>query len=136
MVTSTESPFFFVIKAEPSGDSFRKAAVHRIGFGRTDDRELVHRTRLRVLDLYDGAEMDFVLRVLRRIDDARVTNHRFDFKNAAFDEGLLLFRVFVFGVFGDVAELFGLPDTLVDFATMDGLELVELFLEFGQPLLW
>ena len=68
------------------------------------------------------------------VDDAGVPDHRFELEHASFDEGLFLFGVFVLGVFRDVAELFGLADALVDFAAVNGLELVKLVLEFLEAV--
>jgi phage-related protein len=45
-----------------------------------------------------------------------------------------LLGVFVFGVFTQVAVLFGLANPIVDLFAMDRVELVELFLELLQPL--
>jgi hypothetical protein len=78
--------------------------------------------------------MHFVGRILGFVDDARVANHRLDFENSPFDERLLLLGIFVLRVFGDVAELFGLADALVDFAAMVGLQIFEFLLEFLETI--
>jgi len=88
--------------------------------------------RLRVLELDHGAQVHFVLRVFGRVDDARVADQLLDFQDAALDEGLLLLRVLVLGVLRDVAKFFSVADAFVDFAPVNGLELVELFFELLQ----
>ena len=102
--------------------------VQRIAFGASDDRVLALVSGRHVLDLDRAAEMHFVGTALALDDDLRVADHRFELHDAAFDERLLLFRVFVFRVFGDVAELFGLADAVVHLFAMNGFELFELSL--------
>ncbi len=107
----------------------REPRVLGIGLGRTDDRKFMRIARPGLFDPHGRTEMDFVRNVVALIDDARVANHPFELENASFDERLLLLGVLVFGIFGDVAELFRLTNSFVDFSAMNGLELVELFLE-------
>jgi len=78
--------------------------------------------------------MDLVRNVVALIDNARIANHALKLKNPSFDERLLLLGILVLRIFGDIAELFGLANPLVDFSTMDGFELIELSLELFEPV--
>ena len=113
VVTSTDSPFFLPISALPSGDSFER----RWFAGSASVEPTIVNSLLRPLPsltLIVAPRWDFVLRELRAVDDPRVADVRLELQDAALDEGLFLLRVFVLGVFGDVAEFFRLTDALVD----------------------
>src|SRR5664279_2535617 len=99
-----------------------KSRVLGIRLGRADDGKLVRAARARLFDADGRTEVHLVGDVIALIDYARVANHPFELEDAAFDEGLLLLGVLVFGIFGDVAEFFGLANSFVYFSPMDGLE--------------
>src|SRR5438309_10163973 len=68
-------------------------------------------------------------------DDAGVADQLLEEEDAPLDEALLVLGVVVFGVLVDVAEFFGLPDTLGDLGAALVAEHLELRLEPVQPFL-
>ena len=102
--------------------------IRRIGFGRPNDRKLVGLVLLELSYLDDRAQMDFIGYVLGLVDEPGIADHRLELENAPFDERLLLFGVFVFRVFAQIAVLFRLANAVVHLAPMDASQLVELLL--------
>ena len=79
--------------------------------------------------------MHFVGAAFALDDDLRVADHRLELEDAPFDEGLLLLGVLVLRVFRNVAEFFGLPNSIVHLFAVDGFQFVKLGLELAQPIL-
>jgi len=73
----------------------------------------------------------FWSRVVRRlfVDDRRVLEQVLEGHDPALDEGLLVLRLFVFGVVLGAGQLFGLVDAVGDLRAADVAEVLQLLLE-------
>ena len=119
-LTSTSSPFLWPYTARPTGDSFERLAGGRIGLGRADDRvgqrvavvEVLHRD-LRT----DGDGVGSRPAICRsRAPTAGAPRGG----RSGLEHRLLVLRVVVLGVLGDVAELARLADPLGDLPPLVG----------------
>ncbi len=81
-----------------------------------------------------GADVDLA-GALRSIDDGRLGENVADLGNASLHHALLVLRVVVLGVFGNVAKLASNLDALADLGALDGFEVVQLFLELDPTFL-
>src|SRR5918994_2419547 len=81
-----------------------------------------------------GAQIDRVFLDFRRVDDLHVARPALELADPAFQQALLVLRLVVLGVLGDVPELAGLADAVGDlFATRLG-QVCEFLLELLQTL--
>src|SRR5579864_351512 len=81
-------------------------ALRQIDLHRSDDGVGHVLSRSRVGDVNGAAHRHYVrLPLPRFVDHLDVTEEQVEFLDAAFDEGLFVLRVFIFGVLGAIAEL-------------------------------
>ena len=94
--------------ALPIGDSFESRFSIRVGLGGAD--ELVRLLAHRALDRDVRAEHDHVGGELALLDDAGLAQALLELRDLRLEHRLLVLRVVVLGVLGDVAELARLRD--------------------------
>src|SRR5687767_327958 len=80
----------------------REAVLGRVGFGGADDPELLRLARLLVLDVDDGADADDLGVDLLLVDHGGAADPVRKLGDALFEHRLLVLRVVVLGVLGDV----------------------------------
>jgi len=83
------------------------------------------------LDCYLAAQVHHALRAVI-LDDDRAGQHGLQGENLAFQEGLLVLGVFVFGVFDQLAVFLGVVQALGHLCPADGPQVVQFLFEFFQ----
>ena len=102
-----------------------------VGFSTTNDGEYalfsahVHR---------DNSANSNLVRLLRRIDDRGLRENLVDLGDTSLDHALLVFRIVIFGVLGNVAEFASNLDALANLGALLGFEVMQLLLELLAAL--
>ena len=102
-----------------------------IGLGAANDGEYtlfsahVHR---------DNSANSNLVRLLRRIDDRGLRENLVDLGDTSLDHALLVFRIVIFGVLGNVAEFASNLDALANLGALLGFEVMQLLLELLAAL--
>src|SRR4051812_21069521 len=91
-----------------------------VGLGRADDHELIGLRPVLGLDVHGHADADDVGVELGRVDDGGGAQLLLEGGDARLEHHLLVLRVVVLGVLGDVAELASLLDALGNLTTLVG----------------
>src|SRR3954453_18005222 len=107
----------------------RELVLGRVGLGRPDDPVLERLLGADVAQLHLRADGDDVLGDVLLRDHARAAESILERGDAVLEQGLLVLRVVVLGVLGDVAELTGGLDAVRDFAALLVREELDFLLE-------
>src|SRR5579875_1896104 len=107
--------------------------LRRVRLGRSDDRVLVRLAR-RVLDVHDRPDTHLVGGQRRGVHDRGRSQLVLEGRDPRLEHRLLVLRVVVLGVLGDVPELARLLDAIRDLAPTRRREVVQLRLEVGEAL--
>ena len=127
--TSTTSPFFLPMIALPTGDSFESFCSAGFASAEPTIRYSNGLVRAHVAQLHVRADRDDVLGDVLLLDHARGQEPLLEQGDPVLDQRLLVLRVVVLGVLGDVAELAGDADALGDLPPLVGGEVVDLLLQ-------
>ena len=128
--TSTVSPFFLPMIALPTGDSF-ESLTRRVRLCRADDRVL-DRLFASTSCSRTFAPTETTLRSTSLLlDHARVREPLLELRDLVLEHRLLVLRVVVLGVLGDVAELARDADAVGDLAALVGRQELDLCLSFS-----
>jgi hypothetical protein len=119
--TSTVSPF-----CAADGRLVRELVLGRIGLGRADDVVLDGLLGVDVAQPHDGADRNDARVDVARVDHARGEQALLELGDLVLEHRLLVLRVVVLGVLGDVAELARNADALGDLAALVGSQQLEL----------
>ena len=125
VTTSTVSPFLRPMIALPTGDSFsfRSAGFASAG---ADDEVLGRLLRIDVAQADDGTDRDDARVDLSLVDQLGVREAFLELGDAMLEHHLLVLRVVVFGVLGDLAELARSRDALGDLTPLLGGQHLQL----------
>src|SRR4051794_16920483 len=107
----------------------RELVLGRVGLGRPDDPVLDRLLGADVAELHLRTDGDDVLGDVLLRDHARVAEPLLEGRDAVLEQRLLVFRVVVLGVFGDVAELARGLDAVGDLAALVVREVLDLLLQ-------
>ena len=118
VTTSTVSPFLRPMIALPTGDSFESLRSAGFASAEPDDEVLGRLLRVDVTQAHDGADRDDARVDLPLVDDLGVREALLELGDAVLEHHLLVLRVVVLGVLGDLAELARSRDALGDLAAL------------------
>ena len=132
--TETMSLRFLPISALPTGDSFE--SFISLGFASAEPTILYfdRLVGLLVLDVHGRADRHDVGRDVALVDDGRRAQLVLEVGDLLLEHRLLVLRVVVLGVLGDVAEGARLLDPLRDFLAPVGREVLDLRLQVLETL--
>ena len=116
VTTSTVSPFLRPMIALPTGDSFESLLLGRVRLRRADDEVLDRLLRVHVAQAHDGADGHDARVDAPLVDDLGVREPLLELRDAVLEHHLLVLRVVVLRVLGDLAELASCCDALRDLA--------------------
>ncbi len=105
-----------------------------IGFSRPDNHVRDFFAGTEVLELDLGTDEDPIGGRVMIVDHSSIAEHQFQLEDPPLYERLLVLRILIFGVLGEIAELFGELDPLRNFLSLDLLEVLQLILELFEPL--
>src|SRR4051794_19555642 len=111
------------------GRLVRELVLGRVRLGRADDPVLDRLLGVDVAQLHLGADRDDVLGDVLLADHAGVAQPLLERGDAVLEQRLLVLRVVVLGVLGDVAELACDADAVGDLATLVVREVLDLLLQ-------
>jgi hypothetical protein len=120
--------------ALPTGRLVRELLLGRVRLGGADDVVLDRLLRVDVPQPHDRAHRHDARVDVGRVDHAGVGQPLLELCDLVLEHRLLVLRVVVLRVLGDVAELARGPDALGDLATTVAAQDVELLLEGVVPL--
>ena len=118
-------------KSGANGAFVGNLARSDVGLGATNDGEYalfaahVHR---------DNSANSNLVRLLRRIDDRGLRENLVDLGDTSLDHALLVFRIVIFGVLGNVAEFASDLDALANLGALLGFEVMQLLLKLLAAL--
>src|SRR5262245_30932491 len=112
----------------------RELPLGRVRLRRADDEVLDGLLRVHVAESHDRADRDDARIHALRVDEPRVHEPLLELRDAVLEHHLLVLRVVVFRVLGDLAELAGRGDALCDLPAALGTEVVELSLQLLEAL--
>jgi hypothetical protein len=104
----------------PHGRLVGELVLLRLGLGGANDRVLDRLAGFFILDVHDRADLHHVGRQVFGLDNGRHAQLLLQLRDTALDHRLLVLRVVVLRVLGDVSELARLLDALGDLATLVG----------------
>ena len=133
-VTSTTSPFLRPMIALPTGDSFE--SLFSEGFASAEPTIVYSNVLLAAMSFRrtTDADRDDAFRDVLLLEHAGGAETLLERRDAMLEHRLLVLRVVVLRVLGDVAELARVADTIGDLPPLLGREVLDLVLELRVSL--